>query len=166
MGGDALGPDDVALVGVDADQGAVRAVGGGGLQEQALAPDDRRRVALAGNANLPADVFLVAPLDGDVFVGGGSGAVGSTEPRPLGGAGGEAKTQQDAANQQQARSVHGGGSLVTQWQGYGQVASGCYPIMLDGGGLQCIFRILDAAERRHGVDCSPVSAPFTDRLII
>ena len=55
-----------------------------GREEDAVAPDDRRGVALAGDGRLPQDVLL-GPLDRHILVAGDACAIGPAETRPIAG---------------------------------------------------------------------------------
>ena len=60
-------------------------VGLGGGQEDPVAPDDRRGPAGAGDGDLPADVGVGGPFDGEFGLRCQAVAVGAAELRPVGG---------------------------------------------------------------------------------
>ena len=68
----------VAVLGI---QGSTVRYGGG--DEDAVAPDDRRRMPLARQRDFPADVFALAPFHGRVGVWRDASAKWSTPLRPV-----------------------------------------------------------------------------------
>src|ERR1051326_1547420 len=101
-------PKDGARGGADADHAALLAVLAGRLQEDAIAPDDGRAVADAGDFALPEDVLL-SPLDGDVLVLRDAAAVGPAETWPVVGAGrqGQQRGAQDERQRSGSKKLHG-----------------------------------------------------------
>src|SRR5262249_48751868 len=101
-----LTPEHLAAVRGKTEHHPPGAVAGGRLDEQLVAPDDRRAVAGAGQGSLPEDV-LVGPLGGDVLVDGDAAAVGPAEARPVairrGG-------RQEAAQEQEGGETKEGGA--------------------------------------------------------
>ena len=63
-------------------RGRFRVAGDRGLDENQFLPNDRRGVAAAGNQDLPADVFRVAPFNGWIGLGSGARSQGTAPLRP------------------------------------------------------------------------------------
>ena len=80
--GEGLLPQNLALVGADADHVSLRTVSRRPFQKDTVAPDDRRRVTAAGQRRLPEDVLALAELGRHVLVGRDAGAVGPAEASP------------------------------------------------------------------------------------
>ncbi|HWJ57103.1 MAG TPA: hypothetical protein VNR90_12785, partial [Vicinamibacterales bacterium] len=85
----------------------------GGRDEHAVAPDDRRRPAAAGQVGGPGDVLGRRPRDGQRRVVGDAGAAGAAELRPRGRArrthGGH---EDDAGDGQAGEDAHGRHPIV------------------------------------------------------
>ena len=64
-----VGLENIRLLEIDFVGRTVLTERNGGRHEDAVPPDDRRRVAQAGNRDLPADVLGLAPLDRRLAVG-------------------------------------------------------------------------------------------------
>ena len=80
----------------------------GGGHEHAIAPDDRRRPAAAGQIGGPGDVLGRRPRDGQRRVVGDAGAVGAAELRPRGRTRGTYRGNEDDAGEDQAgQDAHG-----------------------------------------------------------
>src|SRR5207244_741278 len=76
-------PQELAVARPDAENMALVAAGIGGGQEKAVAPDDRRRIALAGQCRLPEQVVPITPGERHARVLGVSLAAGPAPLRPV-----------------------------------------------------------------------------------
>ncbi len=89
-------PERLAAAPVEAEQIALLALGNVGRHENAVAPDDRRGMAHAGDGGFPRDVLGAAPVDGSFHLVGNAVAERPAPGRPFAGhAGCRQKSRRD-----------------------------------------------------------------------
>src|SRR5208282_3838890 len=96
-GQDGVLPEEVAVAPVEAEELAFAFLLEAGGDEDAVAPDGRRGVALAGDGHLPGDVVGLAPFQGHGAFVANAVAAGAAPAGPVAGVDRQGKGQENPA---------------------------------------------------------------------
>ena len=103
---DVVVPEFAAGLAIDADQAADLATVAGTGDKDPVVPDDRCRVALAGQRGFPGEIGCRAKFHRQVGVGTDPASVGPAPGWPVAGVGGATKQQEDSTCHENGQSVH------------------------------------------------------------